>query len=194
MLVATNGLTGDLVPWLRRRVVPVGSYIAVTEPLPGDLAERLIPGNRMLWTMQRLLTYFRRTPDDRLLLGGRHDLRAGRDLVNSAAKLRTRMVEIFPDLAEVAITHSWGGTIGVTFDLLPHIGRMGDVWYALGYSGHGVALATYLGDEVAGRITGETDASPFETLPHPTKWYYRRHPWFLPAAAAWYGVLDRLGR
>ncbi len=194
VLVATNGLTGDLVPGLRRRVIPVGSYIAVTEPLPGELAERLIPGNRMLWTMQRLLTYFRRTPDDRLLLGGRHDLRTGRNLVDSAAKLRRRMVEIFPDLAEAAITHSWGGTIGVTFDLLPHIGRMGDVWYALGYGGHGVALATYLGDEVAGRITGETDASQFETLPHPTKWYYRRHPWFLPAAAAWYGVLDRLGR
>ena len=69
---------------------------------------------------------------------------------------------------------------------------MGDVWYALGYGGHGVALATYLGNEVAGRITGETDASPFEGLPHPTKWYYRRHPWFLPVAAAWYGVLDRL--
>jgi glycine/D-amino acid oxidase-like deaminating enzyme len=194
VLVATNGLTGDLVRGLRRRVIPVGSYIAVTEPLPGELAERLIPGNRMLWTMQRLLTYFRRTPDDRLLLGGRHDLRTGRDLADSAAKLRRRMIEIFPDLAEVAITHSWGGTIGVTFDLLPHIGRMGDVWYALGYGGHGVALATHLGDEVAGRITGKTGAGPFEALPHPTRWYYRRHPWFLPAAAAWYGVLDRLGR
>jgi glycine/D-amino acid oxidase-like deaminating enzyme len=71
---------------------------------------------------------------------------------------------------------------------------MGDVWYALGYGGHGVALSTHLGDEVAGRITGETEASPFETVPHPTRWYYRRHPWFLPVAAAWYGLLDRLGR
>ncbi len=195
MLVATNGLTGDLVPWLRRRVVPVGSYIAVTEPLPGGLAERLIPGNRMLWTMERLLTYFRRTPDDRLLLGGRHDLRTGRDLVDSAAKLRRRIAAIFPELADVVITHSWGGTLGATFDLLPHIGRIGEVWYALGYGGHGVALATYLGDEVAGRISGETpNPGPFEKLLHPARWYYRRRPWFLPVAAGWYGVLDRLGR
>ena len=195
VLVATNGLTGDLVPWLRRRVVPVGSYIAVTEPLPEGLAERLIPGNRMLWTMERLLTYFRRTPDDRLLLGGRHDLRTGRDLVDSAAKLRRRIAAIFPELADVVITHSWGGTLGATFDLLPHIGRLGGVWYALGYGGHGVALATYLGDEVAGRISGETPhPGPFEELSHPARWYYRRRPWFLPLAAGWYGVLDRLGR
>ena len=141
----------------------MGSYIAVTEPLPGELAERLIPGNRMLWTMQRLLTYFRRTPDDRLLLGGRHDLRTG-GTSSTARQLRKRIVEIFPDLAEVAITHSWGGTIGVTFDLLPHIGRMGDVWYALGYGGHGVALATYLGNEVAG-------GSPARPMPARSRGY-----------------------
>ena len=172
----------------------MGSYIAVTEPLPFEQAERLIPNNRMLWTYRRLLNYLRRTPDDRLLLGGRQDLRTGLDPAHSAANLRRRIVQFFPELAGIRITHGWGGTIGVTFDLLPHLGQIDGVWYALGYCGHGVALATYLGDEVGGRITGEVDRSPFEEIPHPTRWYYRRRPWFLPVAAAGYRVLDHWGR
>jgi glycine/D-amino acid oxidase-like deaminating enzyme len=194
VLMATNGYTGDLLPDLRRRVVPVGSYIAVTEPLPFEQAERLIPKNRMLWTYRRLLNYLRRTPDDRLLLGGRQDLRTGLDPARSAADLRRRIVQFFPELAGIRITHGWGGTIGITFDLLPHLGQIDGVWYALGYCGHGVALATYLGDEVGGRIAGEVDRSPFEEIPHPTRWYYRRRPWFLPVAAAGYRILDHWGR
>ena len=108
--------------------------------------------------------------------------------------LRKRIVEFFPQLAGVEITHSWTGTLGVTFDLLPHIGRVDDAWYALGYCGHGVAAATYLGNQAAGLMTGEITESPFHGIPHPTKWFYRRRPWFLPAAARWYRLLDRFGR
>ena len=194
VLLATNGYTGPWLPALRRRVVPVGSYIITTEPLPAETAERLIPGGRMLWTSRRFLNYFRLTPDGRLLMGGRQDLSTDLDLGESARVLRATITRFFPELADAAITHSWTGKLAVTFDQLPHIGRLDGLWYALGYSGHGLALGTYLGHEVGGLIAGKADRSPFAEVPHPTRWYYRRRPWFLPAAARWYRLLDRLGR
>jgi glycine/D-amino acid oxidase-like deaminating enzyme len=194
VLVATNGYTDRLLPGLARRVVSIGSYIAVTESLDPEVAERLVPGNRMLYTARRLLNYFRRTPDDRILMGGRHNLAPDLDLRESADFLGRRIAQIFPELSEVSLTHSWGGRLGVTFDLMPHLGRVDGVWYALGYGGHGVALATYLGAEAAGRITGELTRSPFEEIGHPGRWYYRGRAWFLPFASALYRGLDTVGR
>ncbi len=195
VLMATNGYTEPgVVPGLRRRVVPVGSYIVVTEPLAPDVAERIVPGGRMLWTSRRFLNYFRLTPDRRLLMGGRHDLRTGLDLAESAARLRATTTAFFPELEGTAITHSWSGRVGVTFDLNPHIGRLDGVWYALGYSGHGMAVATYLGDVAGGMIAGEVERSVFAEIPHPTRWFYRRRPWFLRPAALLYRGLDRAGR
>lgn len=194
VLLATNGYTGTWLPALRRRVVPIGSYIVTTEPLPPETAARLIPGGRMLWTSRRLLNYFRLTPDNRLLMGGRQNLQTDLDLVESARQLRATVARFFPELREVPLTHSWTGKLAVTFDQLPHIGRIDGMWYALGYSGHGLALGTHLGNEVAGLISGEAARSPFAEVAHPTRWYYRQRPWFLPAAARLYRVLDRLGR
>lgn len=194
VLHATNGYTGTWLPALRRRVVPIGSYIVTTAPLPPETAARLIPGGRMLWTSRRLLNYFRLTPDNRLLMGGRQNLSTDLDLAESARVLQSTVVRFFPELKEVPITHSWTGRLGITFDQLPHIGRIDGMWYALGYSGHGLALGTYLGHEVGGLITGDLPRSPFAEVDHPTRWYYRQRPWFLPAAARLYRVLDRLGR
>ena len=194
VLLATNGYTGTWLPALRRRVVPIGSYIVTTEPLPPETAARLIPGGRMLWTSRRLLNYFRLTPDNRLLMGGRQNLSTDLDLAESARVLQSTVVRFFPELKEVPITHSWTGRLGITFDQLPHIGRVDGMWYALGYSGHGLALGTHLGHEVAGLMSGDLARSPFAEIAHPTRWYYRQRPWFLPAAAGWYRVLDRLGR
>ena len=194
VLLATNGYTGTWLPALRRRVVPIGSYIVTTEPLPPETAARLIPGGRMLWTSRRLLNYFRLTPDNRLLMGGRQNLSTDLDLAESARELQSTIVRFFPELKDVPITHSWTGRLGVTFDQLPHIGRVDGMWYALGYSGHGLALGTYLGHEVGGLIAGDLQRSPFAEVKHPTRWYYRQRPWFLPAAARLYRVLDRLGR
>jgi glycine/D-amino acid oxidase-like deaminating enzyme len=194
ILVATNGYTGHVFPTIRRGVVPIGSYSIVTESLPRELAERLIPGSRMLWTARRFLNYFRRTPDDRILLGGRRNLRADLDLHDNARDLHRRLLEFFPQLERYEITHSWGGRLAATFDLLPHIGMHDDVWYAMGYGGHGVALGTYLGVDAAGLMAGEVETSPFREIPLPTRWYYRKRPWFLPFAAWGYRFLDRIGR
>ncbi|MBN2113395.1 MAG: FAD-binding oxidoreductase [Acidimicrobiia bacterium] len=194
VLLATNGYTGEWLPALRRRVIPIGSYIVTTEPLPAETAARLIPEGRMLWTSRRFLHYFRLTPDRRLLMGGRQNLSTDLDLAESARVLRATIGSFFPELAEAAITHSWTGKLGATFDQLPHIGRLDGKWYALGYTGHGLALGTHLGHEVGGLITGEVERSPFAEIPHPTRWYYRKRPWFLPLAARGFRLLDRLGR
>jgi glycine/D-amino acid oxidase-like deaminating enzyme len=195
VILATNGYTGDRpVKELRRRVIPVGSYIVVTEPLPVEQAERLIPGNRMMWTARRFLNYFRRTPDDRILMGGRNNLSTSLDVRESARFLGAKIAEIFPELADTPLTNSWTGRLGVTFDLMPHIGRIDGMWYALGYAGHGVGIATLVGTELGRLVTGKLDRSPYEEIPHPTRFYYRGQPWFLPFAARWYRFLDRIGR
>jgi len=195
VLYATNGYTEKTPSQaLRRRVIPVGSYIVVTEPLGADVAERLIPKRRMLWTSRRFLNYFRRTPDNRILMGGRNNLSTDLDLDESAATLRTTTLETFPELADAAFTHSWSGKLGITFDLMPHIGTIDGAWYALGYGGHGVGIATYIGTEVGQMIAGTLDRSPFAEIPHPTRPYCREATWFLPLAARWYRFLDTIGR
>ncbi len=193
VVVATNGYTGPLLPELRRGVIPIGSYIAVTEPLGADVAERLIPNGRMLWTAKRFLNYFRFTPDHRLLMGGRNNLSTDLHLGTSANIQRDTIAEFFPELADVRLTHSWSGKLGVTFDLMPHIGRIEGAWYGLGYGGHGVAVGTYIGDELGKLVSGQLETSPFMEIDHPTKWWYRHSTWFLPFGAWWYRFLDVIG-
>jgi glycine/D-amino acid oxidase-like deaminating enzyme len=194
VVLATNGYTtNEPSPELARRVVPVGSYIIVTEPL-GERAAAVFPRGSMAYTKKRLLNYMRRTPDDRILIGGRRNLHPGLDLEESAADLRRQLLECFPDLADVAITHVWGGKLGVTFDLVPHMGQIDGVWYALGYSGHGVGLSTLMGHELGGMLLGEDPPSVFTKVPHPTRLYYRGSPWFLTPASVLYRTLDRVNR
>jgi len=192
VLLATNGYT-RIPQDLRRRVLPVGSYMVATEPLRDDVAERLIPHSRSIWTARRFLNYFRRSPDNRILMGGRNDLAPDLDLIDSAQRLGGVITEIFPELAGTPVTHTWTGRLGITFDLMPHIGQMDGVWYALGYGGHGVGIGTYVGREVGRLLAGEIDTSPFAEIPHPSRWFYRGNPWFYPLAARWYRLLDRFG-
>jgi len=194
VILATNGYTtSEPVPELARQVVPIGSYIIVTEPL-GERATRIFPRGSMTYTKRRLLNYMRRTPDERILIGGRRNLHTGLDLEESAADLRRQLLGHFPDLEDVEITHAWGGKLGVPFDLIPHMGQIDGVWYALGYAGHGVGLSTLMGHELAGMLLGEEPPSSFTKVPPPTRFYYRGKPWFLTPASILYRTLDRLGR
>jgi glycine/D-amino acid oxidase-like deaminating enzyme len=192
VVVATNGYTDTLVPKLKPRIFPAGSYIIVTEPLPKELQQMLSPKGRMFYDSKRFLNYFRLTPDGRMLFGGRNDLSTDLDLEESAGRLRRRMVQVFPELRDVPITHTWTGQLGITFDLMPHIGRLKGIHYALGYGGHGVSIATYLGTEMGLLLTGQKRNSPFAEIPHPTRFFYRNQPWFVPLAATYYRVLDWL--
>jgi glycine/D-amino acid oxidase-like deaminating enzyme len=193
VIVATNGYSGASTRWLRRRVIPIGSQMIVTEPLASETMARLMPKNRMMGDSRRLHRYYRPSPDGRrLIFGGRvtnPDLRA------CGALLYRHMTDLFPVLSDVRITHTWSGNIAFTFDTLPHVGVHDGVHYAMGYCGTGVAMATYLGHKIAQRVLGSKDApTAFDGLRFPTRPLYGGHPWFLPLAMFCYGLQDRLGR
>lgn len=192
VLVATNGYTDRLVPGLKPKIFPVGSYIIVTEPLPTDLQQKLSPQGRMFYTTQNFLNYFRLTPDGRMLWGGRNNLSTNLDLAESASRLRAGMLHAFPELEPFPTTHSWTGQLGLTFDMMPHIGRENGILYAFGYGGHGLSIATYLGTEVGKLLAGQISRSPFLEIPEDTRFFYRNQPWFLPFAAQYYRFKDRV--
>ena len=194
VLVATNGYTTRRpLPELRNRVVPIGSYIIVTEPLGEALAASVFPANAMTFTKRRLLHYMRRTPDNRILIGGRRNLKTDLPLEDSAADLHSSLIRYFPQLGDAGVSHVWGGKLGVPFDLIPHIGNVEGVWYAMGYAGHGVGLSTLLGHDLAGMLLGDEPTSPFAKIPHNGRFYYRGHPWFLNPASILYRTLDKVG-
>ncbi|MEX0864555.1 MAG: FAD-binding oxidoreductase [Acidimicrobiia bacterium] len=196
VILATNGYTTRSPSReMARLVVPVGSYIIVTEPVGAEVAARIFPGGAMTYTKKRLLHYMRRTPDDRILIGGRRNLHTGLDLDQSAADLHRALITYFPELEGYEITHAWGGKLAVPFDLTPHIGRIDGAWYAMGYAGHGVGLATQLGYELAGMLLGEDPPSVFSQIPHSGRFYYNgSNTWFLTPASILYRSLDRLGK
>ncbi len=195
VLIATNGYTGPEAPALQRRFVPIGSYIIATEPLAAATADALLPRRRMVFDSKNFLYYFRLTRDRRLLFGGRAEFsRPSSDSARRAAAiLRRAMTAVFPDLADTRIDYAWGGTVAFTRDQMPHAGRLDDAYYAGGYCGHGVAMATYLGELVARRLGGEPLEHPFiddSGDQFPAIPLYRGTPWFLPAAGAYYRLLD----
>ena len=192
VLVATNGYTDRLIPKLKPRIFPVGSYIIVTAPLSPDMQKQLSPKGRMFYDTKNFLNYFRVTPDGRMLFGGRNNLSTDLDLHESKVSLKQQMHRVFPQLDEVPITHTWTGQLGLTFDLMPHIGRIDGVMYALGYGGHGVSIATYVGTEAGLLLAGKKSDSPFAQIKHQTMFFYRNKPWFLPFAAIYFRTLDRL--
>ena len=193
VILATNGYTTrNPSRELDRLVVSVGSYIIATEPV-GDLAEVIFPGGTLTYTTKRLLTYQRRTHDDRIVLGGRVRLHPDLDPEESARDLRENLTTYWPDLAEVEITHVWGGRVGIPFDLIPHIGRIDGAWYAVGYAGHGVGLSCQLGHELAGMLLGEDPPSVFSQVRHDGRFYYTGgDAWFLTPAYHISRALDRI--
>lgn len=196
VLMATNGYTPkDLIPEIRRQIIPIGSYMVATVPLLDETIDRILPGDHVYWTQRRFLNYFRRSSDNRLLFGGRPNLSPNLDLFTVAGGMHATIGELFPEIAGVELTHVWGGTLAATFDLLPHLGRTDDgIWYVVGYGGHGMSHATHLGTEVGGLIGGATNNSPFLGLPHPTRFYYRGTPWFLSPGGVIFRALDKVGR
>ena len=194
VLIATSGYTSGTTPALRKKVIPIGSFIITTEPLPDPIARELSPRNRMIYDSKHYLHYYRLTPDNRMLFGGRAAFfpETESTIRRSAEILRREMVQVFPQLSGTAIAHAWGGTLDFCFDTMPHAGQVDGMYYALGYAGHGVAMATYLGSKMAERMCGEEVDIPFGEISFPGAplGLYNGRPWFLPLAGAYYKVLD----
>ena len=190
VIIATNGYTDRLVSKLKPLIFSVGSYIVVTEPLTNELQNIINPKRRMYYDSKWFLNYFRLTPDGRMLWGGRNDLSTDLDLDDSAKRLSKELYTVFPDLKDIPITHTWTGKLGLTFDLMPHIGKTNGIYYAFGYGGHGLSIATYLGTEIGLILSGKKDRSPFMEISHQTAFFYRNRPWFIPFAARYFRFLD----
>ncbi|PVA09102.1 FAD-dependent oxidoreductase [Pelagivirga sediminicola] len=185
--IATNGYTTGLTPWQQRRVIPIGSYVIATEPLPRETMDRLFPTDRIASDTCKVIYYYRASPDrTRVLFGGRVSA-AETDPRISGPRLHADMCRIFPELAGTRISHSWMGTVAYTFDELAHTGTHEGMHYAMGYCGSGVSMATYLGMRMGQKILGLAEGrTAFDDLPFPTRPFYTGRPWFLPAAVAWY--------
>jgi len=191
VLVATNGYTGRLTPWLRRRVIPIGSYIIATEPLSPDIMARLMPRNRIVSDTRKVVYYYRATPDRRcILFGGRVSLNETDPRI-SGPMLRAEMVNIFPELAQARISHSWHGLVAYTFDELMHVGRHDGLYYAMGYCGSGVGMGSYLGMRVGQQILGLKEGrTAFDGLSFQTRPFYTGNPWFLAPSIMYYRWRD----
>ncbi|MFY9842347.1 MAG: NAD(P)/FAD-dependent oxidoreductase [Terriglobales bacterium] len=193
-LVGTSGYTGAATSALRRKIIPIGSFIITTEVLSDALAHELSPRNRQIYDSKNYLYYYRLTPDHRMLFGGRAAFFPENDqtIRKSAEILRRGMIEVYPQLRDTKVEYVWGGTLDFCFDIMPHAGRFDGVYFSVGYAGHGVAMATYQGEKMAEWITeGKTD-NPFAEIPFPGAplGLYNGKPWFLPFAGAYYKVLD----
>lgn len=195
VLLATNGYTGSLSPYLQRRIIPVGSGLIATEPLPAEVMDRLMPKRRMLAGSQRVVTYYRPSPDGtRIVFGGRvlnmkPDAKVS---LANATYIRSLLLKVFPELESRKISHYWHGRLGFTFDKFPNVGEHEGVFHACGYNGTGVARASWLGHKVALRMLGADDArTVYSGLPFRSRPFYRGKPWFLPLAVTFYGLLDR---
>jgi glycine/D-amino acid oxidase-like deaminating enzyme len=194
VLLASGAYTNSASPALRKKIIPIGSYIIVTEILNDALARELSPRNRMIYDSKHFLYYYRLTPDRRMLFGGRAAFfpETENTVRESAEILRRGMIQVYPQLRDVKVAYVWGGTLDFAFDVMPHAGRIDGMYYSVGYAGHGVAIGTYLGTKIAGVICGEPNDIPFDGIPFPTPPLGLRsgHTWALPLAGAYYRFLD----
>jgi len=191
VIVASNGYTGGLTPSIRRRVLSIGSYVIVTDPLAPDLAAEISPRGRMFFDTRNFLSYWRLTPDGRLLFGGRASMWPT-STSRTAAILQRAMVAVHPQLRGTRVAYGWGGRVAFTFDRMVHAGRADGVTYAAGCCGSGVAIMPWLGTRVAEWVGGgeapELATLRFPLVPAP----YEGRAWFLPLAGEYWKTKDRL--
>ena len=194
-VVACNGYLGNLVPELSHRVMPISNYIAATEPLGEARAKALIPSGAAVADTKFVLDYYRLSADGRLLFGG-GETYGDRDVENAAEIVRPHILRVFPQLADVRVEYAWGGRLAITIPRLPHVGRLTpNLYFAQGYSGQGVAIATLVGKLIAEAIGGQAARfDVYESLKVPALpgGALLRKP-LLTLGLLWYALRDRLG-
>ena len=192
VLVATSGYTGRPFRWQQIRIAPVGSFIVVTEPLGKQVCDELMPTRRMASDTKNLLYYFRITPDQRLLFGGRARFAMSNPHSDekSGRILREAMTTVFPQLVNGKVDYCWGGLVDMSLDRMVHAGQQEGLFYSMGYSGHGVQMATHMGKQMAEYMNGTLDANPWRDLSFKRIPGHFGPPWFLPFAGGYYKFKD----
>jgi gamma-glutamylputrescine oxidase len=191
-LVAVNAYGGDLEPVSASHIMPIGSFIGATVPLPAD--SPVLPGGESVDDSRFVVRYFRKTRDNRLLFGGR-EIYTVKDPKDIHIHIRRQIAEIYPALKDIEITHGWGGYVGITVPRKPFVREvMPGVISAGGYSGHGVMLANFVGKLYAETVAGNRDRLKlFEELnipPFPGGRRLRAPLLFL--ALNWFALRDRI--
>lgn len=193
ILTGDGYLEGLAGPAANARVMPINNFILATEPL-GDRAEAIIRSDAAVADTRFVVNYYRKSPDGRLLFGGGENYSPGfpRDL---AGFVRGHMLKVYPQLGDVAITHAWGGTLGITMHRVPYVRTLAPgVRVAAGYSGQGVMLAPYFGKLLADAALGEPSwLEQLARLPVPPFPGGRWLRWPLTVAGlSWFALRDRL--
>ena len=194
VLVATGVSNRGPFPWFQRRIVPIGSFIVVTEPLGDALLRQVLPKDRTYVTSLNIGNYFRTTADRRLVFGGRARFAVSNPTSDSRSGevLRAAMTALFPQLGQTRIDYCWGGMVDMTADRLPRAGEHDGVFYSLGYSGQGTQMATWMGRKMADVLAEKNDENPWQRDAWPALPGYHGRPWFLPLAGLYYKAKDRL--
>ena len=180
--------------WIRRRIVPIGSFIVATAPLGEARATALLRERRTYVTTGNLHHYFRISPDHRLIFGGRARFAVSNPLSDAASGkiLQQGLVDTFPQLHDVPLTHCWGGIVDMTRDRLPHAGVRDGLYYAMGFSGHGTQMSVHTGQRMAHAMLGDAGANPWRHRNWPAIPGHLGPPWFLPVIGTYYKLKDAL--
>ena len=194
VVLACNGYLGKLEPRVAGKIMPINNFMIATEPMEESRARQVINGRFGVHDTRFVVNYFRMSDDHRLLFGGGENYRAGfpRDIKNF---VRPHMLKLFPQLKDVGINFGWGGTLSVTVNRLPHVGRLQpNVFFAQGYSGHGISISSFAGKVIAEAVTGTADRFdvlaelPTHSFPGGT---LLRYPGMV-LAMLYYSIKDRL--
>ena len=194
VLLATGAYTRRPFRWQQVRIAPVGSFIIATELLDPSVCDDILPNRRVASDSKNLLNYFRITPDNRLLFGGRARFAMSNPQSDekSGKLLRDAMVHTFPQLSDARIDYCWGGLVDMSLDRLVHAGEHDGVYYSMGYAGHGVQMATYMGRQMAEYMSGVPEANIWREFEFRRIPGHFGPPWFLPVAGAYYKLKDRV--
>jgi gamma-glutamylputrescine oxidase len=192
---ACNGYLGALNADLARTIMPISNYVAATEPLGAERARALIPSNAAVADTKFVLDYYRLSADGRLIFGGGESY-GNRDIDDAAPIVRPHILRVFPQLKDARIDFAWGGRLAITMPRLPHVGRLSpNIYFAQGYSGQGVAIATLVGKLIAEAIAGQAgrfDVYEGLKIPPLPGGAFLRKP-LLTLGLLWYALRDRLG-
>ena len=194
VLLATGAYTRRPFYWQQVRIAPVGSFIIATEPLDPSVCDDLLPKRRMASDSKNILNYFRITPDNRLLFGGRARFAMSNPQSDekSGRLLRDVMVRTFPQLSDARIDYCWGGLVDMSLDRMVHAGQRDGVYYSMGYAGHGVQMATFMGRQMAEYMSGVPEANIWRDFEFRRIPGHFGPPWFLPFAGGYYKLKDRV--
>jgi gamma-glutamylputrescine oxidase len=192
-IVANDAFAGNVDAKLGAWVMPVGNCLIATQTL-GNFMGTLLPSNAAVSDTKFVLDYFRPTADGRLVFGGGERYTPG-DPPDIAAFVRPYLTKVFPQLANIHFTHAWSGTVSVTRSRNPCFGRRGSLFWAIGYSGLGVIMATLGGALIAEAVRGTADRFDVMAKLPGDPWPggpLARDPLYV-AGMLWYALRDRIG-